>query len=79
MKQYTREQVLERLHAKNIVHGNLRPEYVTITGDGTVLLTGFESGEFRDEKILLDRELNQIAYLALEQVSGQKIDFLTDL
>jgi predicted ATPase/DNA-binding SARP family transcriptional activator len=70
---------LERLHAENIIHGNLRPGHITIKMDGTVVLTGLESDKSRDDKILLDREFNQIAYLAPEQILGHRIDFRTDL
>jgi serine/threonine protein kinase len=70
---------LEQLHGENIIHGNQRPEHITITLDGTFVLTGLESDKSRDAKKLLDRKLNQIAYLAPEQLFGQKIDSRTDL
>ncbi len=70
---------LEHVHARENIHGSLRPEHVSITMDGAVMLTGFVVSESRDEVISQSRDLDQIAYLAPEQLLGQKFDFRTDL
>ena len=70
---------LEHVHAREIIHGSLRPAHVTLTLDGTALLTDFNWIQSTDEEITRSTALDRIAYLAPEGVLGQDVDFRTDL
>ena len=70
---------LEHVHARGIIHGRLRPAHVTLTLDGTALLTDFNWSEATDGETIQSIVFDRIAYLAPEQILNQKIDFRTDL
>ena len=70
---------LEHVHAREIIHGSLRPAHVTLTLDGTALLTDFNWSQSTDGETIQSIDIDRIAYLAPEQVLNQKIDFRTDL
>ncbi|BFZ62198.1 Chk1 protein kinase [Saitoella coloradoensis] len=79
-------QILESLHQKNIRHGNIRPEVITIQGtENTVIIHDFSHASrlatedpYIDSSILLD---SSIYYLAPEATGrmNRKVDLRADI
>lgn len=71
---------LDHLHARGLVHLDVRPENVMVAPDGTVKLTDFgvaQTAGILQEHIDAGSEL--IAYLAPEQISGKPVTIETDV
>ena len=68
-------------HSKNIIHGNLNPENVIISKDGTVKVTGFSMDCSLDIKTIIDdnKANYSLNYKALEQIKGNEPDIRSDI
>lgn len=62
--------ILESLEAKNIYHGNLTPENIFLTNDGTFKLGGFSDFESR---------ISDFSFVAPEIYNKKDADFTTDI
>ncbi len=71
---------LEYAHSWGVVHGDLKPQNIFMTGEGG-RLTGFGLGLLEEGRNLLDAPLILLttSHLAPEQILGQPIDARTDL
>ena len=63
-------EILEKLEANNIYHGDIKPSNIYISADGKYKLGGFMDAESLDDDIL---------YLAPEINNGEQADFTTDI
>ncbi|HEV8537579.1 MAG TPA: protein kinase [Bacteroidota bacterium] len=72
---------LKAAHEKGIIHGDIKPENILITGDGTVKIADF--GLARRIGQLISPESNTVsgtvAYMSPEQLQGQPFDRSTDI
>ncbi|MCP4544308.1 MAG: tetratricopeptide repeat protein [Chloroflexi bacterium] len=71
---------LECAHSWGVIHGDLKPQNIFMTGDGS-RLTGFGLGLLEEGRNLLDAPLILLTtfHLAPEQILGQSLDVRTDL
>ena len=71
---------LEYAYSWNVIHGDLKPQNVFLTGDGS-RLSGFGLGLLEEGHNLLDAPLilMVVSHLAPEQILGQPLDVRTDL
>ena len=73
-------QTLEYVHSQGIIHSDLRPQHIFLTGEG-IQLGGFGLGRLLEGRNLLESPLLFLPtpYLAPEQILGQSLDNRTDL
>lgn len=63
-------EILEKLEANNIYHGDIKPTNIYVTADGKYKLGGFMDAESFDD---------DASYLAPEIKNGEQADFTTDI
>jgi predicted ATPase/phosphoribosyl 1,2-cyclic phosphodiesterase/anti-anti-sigma regulatory factor len=71
---------LEYAHSWGVIHGDLKPQNVFLTSDGS-RLSGFGLGLLEEGRSLLDAPLIflTVSHLAPEQLLGHRLDVRTDL
>jgi serine/threonine-protein kinase len=81
---------LEAAHAKNVLHRDVTPSNIMVTGDGRALLTDFglarilrisdtSSTQSRDSDLDGDRVVGTFRYMSPEQALGKPLDARSDL
>jgi serine/threonine protein kinase len=71
---------LDHLHARGLVHLDVRPENAIVTPDGDVKLVDFGLAQAAgDAQEPLDGARDEVAYLAPEQVCGEPVSTATDV
>jgi serine/threonine protein kinase len=72
---------LQRAHAAGIVHRDVKPANVIVTGRGTVKLVDFGLAQMVERSRLTNpgRRLGTAAYMSPEQAEGEAVDARTDL
>ena len=71
---------LQAAHAAGIVHRDLKPANVMLLGDGTVKILDFGLAKARHQTLSdTGGRFGTIAYMAPEQVRGERVDGRTDL
>ena len=72
---------LDHLHARGLAHLDVRPENVIITPDGEVKLVDFGTAQAAGsmQELADGSRLDNIAYLAPEQVCGEPVSAATDV
>lgn len=63
-------EILDKLEQNNILHGNLKPDNVYITAEGSLLLGGFTA---------FDSNAADLSYTAPEMAAGDQPDHTTDI
>lgn len=63
-------EILEKLEANNIFHGNINPENIYVTSDGKYKLGGFSDFE---------SQINDMSFIAPEIKRNENADFTTDI
>jgi hypothetical protein len=71
---------LDHLHARGIVHRDVKPGNVLVTGEGRVKITDFGIARSEDLGATLDTEVYGTPYyMAPEQIQGRPVDARTDV
>ncbi len=72
---------LGHLHAKNLVHLDIKPQNLIVTPDGTVKLIDFGLAQPTGprQEMVGGTAFGTVAYLAPEQASGERVDAATDV
>ena len=71
---------LDHLHARGIVHRDVKPGNVLVTGDGRLKITDFGIARTEDPTQTLDTEVYGTPhYMAPEQIQGGAVDARTDV
>ena len=71
---------LDHLHARGIVHRDVKPGNVLVSDDGRVKITDFGIARHEDQAATLDTDVYGTPhYMAPEQIQGRAIDARTDV
>lgn len=74
---------LDYLHARGVVHGDIKPENIFLRADGRPVLVDFGlASSFdcaREQLSLIPRSIGSVAYMAPEQLRGRLADARADL
>ena len=71
---------LNYLHSSGIVHGDIKPENMLLSGDGTVKISDFGQSQILDRDSKLTKTLGTPAYLSPEICAGEDYDgFAADI
>jgi len=71
---------LNYLHSNGIVHGDIKPENMLLSGDGTVKISDFGQSQILDHDSKLTKTLGTPAYLSPEICAGEEYDgFAADI
>lgn len=70
---------LDAAHARGLIHRDVKPENVMVTGDGRVKVADFGIARAVEAQTMTGGLLGTVAYVAPEQVRGDRIDPRADL
>ncbi len=71
---------LQHSHSRNVVHRDIKPANIVFAEDGTVKITDFGIAHLESSSLTLDgTQVGTPAYMAPEQVTGDRVDGRSDL